>query len=211
MKRVIYFIILIFWIPVMGSAAFCAEAYYINNNHVLLYKIINWWYDCLAEESELLCESTIKCRVQDDIRIKYNVAEMKLAIGIPGGFAHQLSLLGPLSNSYELACTSLNRTYFSKSEAKNISGGLPILGALVIHRVGKTQGLQIQRMEKDIVFELDGIISGLVNGKIALNHKGSFIKTCPDAARTGAPGFPVHLRIMNSNTKEVLATYAAVF
>ncbi len=208
MRRAVCFIILVFWVPMTGPAAFCAEAYYINNSQVLLYKVINWWYDCLEEESKQLCGTKVRCRNQGNTQVEYNGTTMKLTLRIDGGFAHQLSLFNPLARASYLACTSLNKTYFSRSEAKDISGGLPITGALVIHRVGKTQGMQIQSMQKDIVFELEGIISGLVNGKIALNHMGEFIKTCPDAGRKRSP---VSLRIMNFRTKEVLATYAAVF
>ena len=54
MKWFLSFTFLLSCFFIVNNDAFCSETYYIDNNRVLLYKIINWWYDCLPEESNLL-------------------------------------------------------------------------------------------------------------------------------------------------------------
>ena len=77
--------------------------------------------------------------------------------------------------------------------------------AFVINNIGKIQGRIIRSIEKDIAFELEGFVGGLLNGKIALHQVGNFIKTCPAASHSRYDSFPISLIIFNSHTKEVLA------
>ena len=212
-KSLPFYIIIIPCFLIINHDAYCFEDYYIGNNRVLLYKIINWWYDCLPEESNLLCGRVIKCISKDETQVVYDETKMVLKLKINGGFAGQLSIfkqygqcLGP---SY-LKCTWLNKKYFDKGEASIISNDLPAISVLIINKVDKNHGRRIQSIEKDIIFELEGTIGGLLSGRIALHHAGNFIKTCSDASHDRGDNLPISLKIINDNTKEILATYAAI-
>lgn len=68
------------------------EEYYINGNPVLLYKTINWWYDCRPEDSNQLCGRVIQCKNNGNVRIEYNDVEMKLKLTVEKGFADLLGI-----------------------------------------------------------------------------------------------------------------------
>jgi len=198
---------------IANHEAFCSETYYINNNRVLLYKIINWWYDCLPDEENKLCGSLIKCRNKDNAQVQYNEAEMILKLKIKGGFADQLSIFKQCKQCFGpsyLKCSWLNKKYFGSGEAGIVSNDLPAISAFIINNIDKYHGRQIQSIEKNIVFELEGAIGGLLNGQIALHQVGNFIKTCPAASHGRDNSLPFSLKIINSSTKEVLAKYYVI-
>ncbi len=193
--------------------AFCSETYYIDNNRVLLYKIINWWYDCLPEESSQLCGSLIKCQSKGNAQVEYNETEMILKLQIKGGFADLLSAFKKCEQCFGpsyLKCTWLNKKYFGSGEAVIVSNELPAMSAFTIKHIDKKQGRLIRSIEKDIIFELEGVIGGLLNGKIALHQAGHFIKTCPGDTQSRNDSSPISLKIKNFHTKEVLAKYSAI-
>ena len=213
MKWFLSFILILSFLIISSHDAFCVETYYIDNNRVLLYKIINWWYDCLPEESSRLCGSRIKCQSRDDVRVEYNETEMILKLKLKGGFAALISIfkqckqcLGP---SY-LKCIWLNKRYFGSGEAVIVSNDSPTVSAFIFNSIEKNDSVRIQSIEKNIVFEIEGVIGGLLNGQIALHQAGNFIKTCPGTSHGRDDSFPISLKIINSNTKEVLAKYYAV-
>jgi hypothetical protein len=138
---------------------------------------------------------------------------MILRLQINGGFAEQISIFkqceqckGP---SY-LKCTWLNKKYFGNGEAAIISNDLSAINAVILNNIDTHHGRIIQGIEKDIEFELEGSIGGLLNGRIALHQSGNFIKTCPAASLGWGDSLPISLKIINSDTKEVLATYSAI-
>ena len=77
---------------VSGYYVHYPETFYIDKNSVLLYKVINWWYDCLPEDSDQLCGRLLKYQILDNAKVEYNEAEMILKLGIKGGFTGQLSI-----------------------------------------------------------------------------------------------------------------------
>ncbi len=109
-----------------------------------------------------------------------------------------------------IKCTWLNKKYFGKGEATIISNDLPAINAFIINNTDKHHARIIQSIEKDIVFELEGSVGGLLNGRIALHQAGYFIKACSAASHGPGDSLTISLKIINSNTKEVLATYSAI-
>ncbi len=110
-----------------------------------------------------------------------------------------------------LKCTWLNSKYFGNGEAVIVQNELSNISTLIINNVEKNKARLIRGIKKDIVFVLEGVIGGLLNGKIALHQEGNFLKPCPENSQNRAESFPISLKIFNSNTKEVLATYSAIF
>ena len=213
MKCFLIFVLVLSCFLLNHDDAFCSEDYYIDGNPILLYKVINWWYDCLPKESKQLCGHLIKCESNGDARVEYIEAEKKLKLKIKGGFADLLSISKPCGQSFGpsyLKCTWLNKKYFGTGEAVDIPNESPLINDFIIHNVGKYHGRLIYSIEKYMVFELEGVIGGLLNGKIALHQAGNFIKDWPAADHGRGNGFPVSLKIINSNTKEALANYSVI-
>ena len=191
--------------------AFCTESYYIENNRVLLYKIINWWYDCLPEESNQLCGRIIKCVSEGDTQVEYNEKKMTLKLQIHGGFAGLLSIFKQCEQYFGpsyLKCTGLNKKYFGNGEAVIVTNKLP--ANFLFMNIDNSHSQLIKSLEEDIVFELKGEICGLLNGRIALHHVGNFLRTCPKGFKQNEKNFPTTLRIIDSQTKEELAKYSTI-
>ncbi len=214
MKWLLILSIVLSWEYAVAYEARYAERYYINNNSVLFYKIINWWYDCLPEESKQLCGSRIKYQNIGNAKVKHNEPQTLLEIRIQGGFTEQLIIFkqceGCFGPSY-LKCTWLNKKYFGNGAAMNISKDFTTTSIVRIKNVNETYGRLIQSIEHDMTFELEGVISGLLNGKIALHQGESFLKNCPGPIDRRGKNFPISFTIINSLTKEVLAQYTAIW
>ena len=194
--------------------AFGSETYFIDNNRVLLYKIINWWYDCLPEDTTQPCGNLIKYTNEGNAQVEYNELDKILKLKIKGAFTEMLSIskqceqcFGP---SY-LQGTWLNQKYFGNIEAVNLRSELTISNAFIINNMDKIQAQLIRDIEKDIIFVAEGIIGGLLDGKIALHQSGDFFKTCPEVSQNIEDSYPISLKIINSQTKEVLAKYSAIW
>jgi len=193
--------------------ASCAENYYIDNNRVLLYKIINWWYDCLPEETDRLCGSRLKYENRGNAKAEFNNAERTLKLNVKGGFTDLISIFkqcktcpGPSC----LKCVWLNEKYFKNSEAMNIYKNFAGPSIFVFKNITKKQARQIKNMEKNLIFVLEGTISGLINNKIALHRAGNFLKPCPDHSQIKNENPPIFLTIINTATNEILAKYSAI-
>ncbi len=207
-------ILLIFLLPfnAYGSTVY-PEMFYINNNGVLLYKIINWWYFSPPEESSQLCGSSIRYLNRGNTRVGYHESKMILTFRIQDGFTDQLMVFkhcegedGPSI----LKCSSVNKKYFGRGVATDMSGKLLSKGIFVIKNVDKKHGRKVLKIESEIVFELEGVICGLMNGKIALYHGRTFLRHCPMESVDREGRYPITLKIINSGTKEVLSLYSAV-
>lgn len=216
MKWFLSFMVVFSCLHINIPDAFCSESYYINNNRVLLYKIINWWNDCIPEESSHLCWRRIKCENEGDAHIVYSETEKTLKLQIKGGFAELLSTFKQCDQCFGpsyLQCTWLNKKYFGYGEAVIVQDELPAISALFFNNINKKEWRLIRSVEKDIELVLEGVIGGLLmmNGKIALHQAGNFLKTCPKPNQNRDNSFPISLKIINSRTEEVLAKYTAIW
>ncbi len=216
MKWFLSFTIVLSCFHITMPVSYCSESYYINNNRVLLYKIINWWNDSLSEESIQFCGRRIKCQNEGETQVEYNQSQMMLKLNIKGGFADLVSIFKQCEQCFGpsyLQCTWLNQKYFGNGEAVIVQDELPAIGALFFNNINKKGWRLIRSIEKNIELVLEGVIGGLLmmNGRIALHQAGSFLKTCPGASQSRYDSFPISLKIINSHTEEVLAKYTAIW
>lgn len=210
MKRFPDLIFLLFCCHVLCSLAFCSEDYYIDNQRVLLYKIINWWYDCTPEESVLLCRHPVRYENRENARMIYDGAENTLKLKVKGGFADLLSLVRPCeqcAGSPHFRCTWINRDYFGNGRPAIVSD----ITEFIFYDFRKQQVQKIQGIEKDILFVLEGMVGGLLNGKIALHPAGDLSRKCPGLSQNTEEHFPISLKIINADKNEILAEYAVIW
>lgn len=190
------------------SNDYLSEKYYIDDQNVfLLYKIINWWYDCQPKDNYLLCGKTIKCTNLGNARIEYTQTHSALNISIQTGLADQLSIFktcnGCSGPSY-LRCIWQNEKYLGKGKAVPTTN----LNQFIFLHIDKIQARILKDIEKEIIFVVEGNIRGLMNdGKIALHNTGAILKRCPSNADEQDGVFPITVKIKNTCTNEIIAQY----
>ena len=197
--------------PKPANAQAGREMYYIGTQPVLLYKLINWWYDCPRKEAEYPCGSRIKYIGMGNTRVKYCEETQVLTLSVAGGIAGMLSMLtscGRCTGPSRLACTGLNPRYFGNATAVEITGDSPV--EVVFRNMTPDHHWQVRDIERSVGFELEGMVCGLLDGRIALHYGADFIKACPNLLLESDGYVPPSLRIIHSTTREVLATYTAV-
>lgn len=194
--------------------AACSEKYYMNNTSVFLYKIINWWYDSLPEESHQLCGNLIRCRTEGNIQIGYDANEMKIRLYTKERFADLLSVFKQCEKCWGpsyLKLTWLNKKYFGDGKYITATDKYAALNSYIFGQIERTSAKHIQRTADVIGLELEGVICGLMNGKIALHHSGELIKTCQVDKEKQDEHFPITLKIINFQTEEILAKFSVIF
>ena len=209
-KWLLAFTIVVVFVSTTSNRAVCSEKYYINNNKVLLYKIINWWYDSLPEESHQICGSLIRCQTKDNIRIEYNAIEMKLRFNAKESFADLLSIFKECKQCWGpsyLELTWLNKEYFGDGKFMTSADKY----SYTFSHIERTNAQRIQSLADVIGLELEGVICGLMNGKIALHHSGNLLKTCQTDSEKQDKIFPITLKIVNYQTEEILAKLTMAF
>ena len=208
------FTIVMVCLSTTSNYAACSEEYYINNDKVLLYKIINWWYDCLPEESRQICGNLIICQAKGNIQIEYDAVEMKLRLNTKESFADLISIFkeceqcwGP--SYFEL--TWINKEYFGNGLFITSTDKYSALNSYIFAHVKRINAQRIQSIVDVIGLELEGTICGLMNGKIALHYSGKLLKTCQVDKDKQDEHFPITLKIVNFQTEEILAKFSAIF
>ncbi len=101
-----------------------AETCYLDNNYVLLYKIINWWNDSQTDEDNIICGNFLKCEATGISQVRYNAEKELLTIKTDSNIQDILSIFkqckvcwGPSS----FKCTYLNEKYFENNSVENAS------------------------------------------------------------------------------------------
>ncbi len=192
----------------------CSEKYYINDNRVLLYKIINWWYDSLVEESQQLCGRPIRCRSNGNIQIEYDAIKRTLKLKTKESFADLLSVFKQCEKCWGpsyLKLTWLNNEYFGDGNFIAPADKRSTLNSYIFDHIQRANAQRIQSIVDVIDLELEGVVNGLMDGKIALHHSGKLLKTCHVTSEKHDVIFPITLKIVSSQTEEVLAKFSVVF
>lgn len=224
MKPIITIAIFIACLQISGRDASCLEHEQLgypeicrlDDNYVLLYKVINWWNDCLPEDAYMPCHNRIACQSQGGATIDYNNGDRVLRIQVDRRFAGLLSVFkecehcqGPSS----LEPVWLDKEIFGNGEAAVLRGAETNIHSLTFNAITREQAIRIKDIANDLAFVVEGRVQGLLlnEGRIALHQAGKFLKACPDDPRYNKGSFPISLKIVNSRTGEALVQYDAVY
>ncbi len=137
-----------------------------------------------------------------------------MAVGSCYCFADLLSIFKQCEHCWGpsyLKLTWLNKEYFGDGKFITSTDKYSTVNSYIFAHIEKTHAQQIQSIVDVIELELEGIICGLMNGKIALHHAGKLLKTCQVDSEKQDESFPITLKIMNSQTEELLAKLSVVF
>lgn len=213
-NRLIALIVVLVNAAVIPGDADCSEEYYINGNPVLLYKTINWWYDCRPEDSNQLCGSVIQCKNKGNVRIEYNDVEMRLKLTVENGFADLLGIFKSCEDCFGpsyLKPMGLDKTYFGSGNAVIPIDQSQTINSYIFNSIDRLHALKIKSIENFLGLELEGVVCGLMNGQIALHQAGEWLKECPLESGWHRENFPITIKIINFKTREILAQYTVVF
>jgi hypothetical protein len=190
--------------------AYCNEIYYIDNNPLFLYKTINWWYDCLPEESKKLCKRPIKCSNTGNAETLYDEASKNIELKIKGGFATMLLAFKKCKQCYgpsRFHCIWFDQNYYNDTAANVIVNDSSKISGITFSNIEKEQAQHIQSIAHDLQFILEGVIGGLSNGQIALHASGNLLKRCNGASQDPDERYPITLKIKNTSTDEIIAIF----
>lgn len=190
--------------------AYSDEKYYIDNSPLFLYKTINWWYDCLPEESKKLCGKSIKCTNTGNAQVEYNEPDKKLEIKIKSGFATLLLAFKRGKQCYGPSyfhCIRLERKYFADTDPTVILNDSSTISGIVFSNIEKEQAQHLQSIAHDLLFILEGIIGGLSNGRIALHESCDLLKRCNETSSDPNEKYPIRLSIIKISTNEKIAVF----
>lgn len=205
-KSTLFLILYLF----LFRSAYCDEIYYIDNSPLFLYKTINWWYDCLPEESKKLCGRPIKCSNIGNALVEYDKRNKNLEISIKGGFATMLLAFKKCKHCYGpsyLHCIWLDQKYLNGTTANVIIDDLTTIVGFTFSNIEKEQAKYIQSISHDMQFILEGAIGGLSNGRIALHESSDLLKRCNRASPDPNKKYPITLNIINTCTNETIAIF----
>ncbi len=193
--------------PALGS-----EICTIDGHRVLLYKVINFWYDCLPEESQQFCGARLQCSSVGETQVRYLVKESVLEIHIPKGFGRLVSVLksgnkkaGP-GNGF-LTAAMVKKDVFGKGQAADLTFDLDAVGRFRIFNVDDRHYRKVKSVAEDIGIQVDGVIGGLLNGKIALYTGREAMKPCPRKGVAPEDALLPSVKLVNVKTGEVLLAY----
>jgi len=186
---------------------------YVDNNQVLLYKIMNWWNIDSNQNDITPCNKAIKYKRIGNIKVEYDDKSRELTLVLKNSFAKLVDILKECKNCYGpeyLENIFLNQDYFKNATTKNITKELSLLNKLIFNDVNQREAFKIKNIEKDITLIFEGVIGGLLSGSnnISVHQAGSFFRNCPIK---GKKNFPIKFTIMNKSTNETLVVYSSIW
>lgn len=192
-----------------GAGAAGIDTCAIDGQPVLLYKIIQWWYDAPASEAPWACGRTLACRTRDPIQITYAQNDRRLTLRFEAAFAELVSAGAPQTGkpSVDLRATGLDPNYFGIITAKLLQDPVNALGRLCFEGVATDQADRLAAMANRLEVVLSGPVCGLVDGRIALTHGQGLLKVCPASASPATESPSVTLILRDRHTAAVLAIF----
>lgn len=194
---------------------FFAETCYLEDDYVLLYKIINWWNDSEPGDDTFICSNHLRCELLGMSKLRYDSVVGSLTIRSNYQIEELLSIFKECKECKgpsHFICTYLNEKYFGTIAAKNIPPIYSTINSISIKGIANRQALQLIENEQKIGIEIKGIIGGLLleNGKIAFHQAGNFLKACPQSAKNQTDQAQTFITIKNFDKDEILARYKMV-
>lgn len=185
-------------------------AYSIDGQPVLLYKIIQWWYDAPATEVPWICGRTLACRTMDPIQITFSQADRRLTFRFEAGFAELVSAGAPTTGSLlaGAAIVWLNSDYFDAATTEICPRSANTPGRFCLEAVTRDRADGVVAMAAGLEVVLSGPIRGLLDGRIALGDTEGPLKACPPNGAPATASQPVTLTLRQRASDTVLAIFA---
>ena len=214
LRKIISFHLILLGFILIPCFGFGYEKYYIDNEPVLLYKIINWWHDCISNNCSRFCDRRVKYVNNGTVHIKYNRSNSVLTLKFTEPFADLLIPLKQNDRDFgpsRFKCTWLNKLYLGSPTPDDINNISFLHHEIIFHSVDFRQANLLKKSESNIGIVIEGAIGGLHESKIMLYQTGEISRYCQSTQNNDKHHSPIFLQIINFKTKETLAVYEAVW
>jgi hypothetical protein len=211
---------LLLWLAADGRADTDVDTYAVDGQPVLLYKIIQWWYDAPAAQAPWICGRTLTCHTRAPLRVAYTPTGRRLTLHIEAGFAELTwpKIPGERGVPARLHPIWIDPAYLEAavtvvtSYADADAGGHT--ARLCLKGVTPVQARQWMSVATGLELVLAGPVRGLIglDGRIALVDDPALIKVCPQRASgrasPGSASRAMTLTLRHRPTERVLAIFA---
>jgi hypothetical protein len=202
--------LLICCLAVGGRTFADIDTYTIDGQPVLLYKIIQWWYEAPDAQAPWICGRTLACRTRSPVEISFMPDNRRINLRFETDFA---DLIWP-----EIAGGGNVRLdlYPIYTDPAYLNGSAHASGADIGNRparfsvVGVTpeQAQQWIRSADGLELVLSGLVRGLADDRVALADGPALIKSCPQGTASGSAPRAMTLTLRHRPTDRVLAIFS---
>ena len=197
-----------------ANDSFYDEKCYLDNNYVLLYKIINWWNDCTPDDEYLLCNNQLKCELYNSTNIKYDDENQLLIFNSKYYIEELISIFSECENckSHLFKCTYINNEYFGNIKAESARIIDSTINSITINNVSKNQVNRLLKQVKFIKIEIEGKVGGLLlgSGRIALHQRGNFLKKCPTQVQNHSNTSEISITVKNMEDNDIIVKFETI-
>ena len=203
-------VLLICGLAIGGRAFADIDTYTIDGQPVLLYKIIQWWYEAPEAQAPWICARTLACRTRHPVEISFSPDDRRISLRFETEFA---DLIWP-----EIGGSDKSRLYLYPiwTDPVFLNGGTHASGTDLGNRsfrlslVGVTpdQAQQWMRLADGLELVLSGPVCGLADDRVALADGPALLKTCPQGAAPGSAPRAMTLTLRHRPTGRILAIFS---
>jgi hypothetical protein len=202
--------LLILCLAVAGPAFADIDTYTIDGQPVLLYKIIQWWYDAPDIQAPWICGRTLTCRTRAPIEVTYSSGNGRLRLDIEAEFAELVwpKIAGSGKVRLHLYPIRTDPAYLNDSARASCSdiGNRP--AGLSMEAVTQEQAQRWMRSAADLELVLSGPVLGLMDDRVALVDDAALYKTCPPTALSPSGSRTMTLTLRHRPTRQVLVVFS---
>lgn len=200
-------------LPVCGQAS---DRYFLNDQPVLLYKVINWWYDAEPETAQQICGDKIRYVGHGKLQLSYNANSTvnTMQVDVAGGFAALLSPVRQCADcplQYQGSAIWLNRKYFEGNVGQITVEELQFQNSCRFSFANVTRGAfqELSDLGPNLAVVLDAEVRGLTDGRIVLYDAADTLGKCAiSGLRESTPRSPdIILQLIDSSHDEVVASF----
>jgi hypothetical protein len=212
------------WIPIApmvlliccltaGERAFAdIDTYTIDGQPVLLYKIIQWWYEAPDTQTPWICGHTLACHTRQPVEISFTRDNHCISLRFETEFADLIwpEIGGSGKVRLDLHPIWTDPAYFNANAHALCADRGNHPARLFIEEVNPEQAQQWMRSANDLELMLSGPVRGLADDRVALADSPALLKICPHEVTAGSAPPTMTLTLRHRTTQRVLAIFSLI-
>lgn len=210
--RILLFVLFTALLLFFSNPGYCTDYCSLDDQQILLYKIINWWYDARSAGGEL-CDSVITCRnsgvinfdVTDENGGTHATLQM-MCVPLMSFFTNcemQQSVSSPIPAAY-------TSDQYRDAEVTLVITEFPTTNNCLIRfeNISRDAALTLEKQHLDLVFIVTGKVQGLGKGKIALNSHGDCFGKCKGVPAGTSTVQVIDIELVDSKTQSIVVRFS---
>lgn len=195
------------------NLGYSEERYFLNDQRVLLYKLINWWYHAAPAEAHQICGDSLRSEITGGWLRYESESGIKLALAGEYGCGSLISLKTGCGQSpqrsHRVDATWVNTEYFESGQLSFVFEERRETNdcSLVIYNVSEPSLEMLRTAAVGLQLTISGRVNGLGNGKVALLGGGDCYERCSKPSAAGVLHQSVQIDLVNTFSGETLASF----